>query len=425
MLPVPTTRRTFLSLLGSAAGAAASLSVSGRLWAAPSAPPSPSAAPPNRAPSSTPALVWLQSLRPIALWSGPDDQAVQLGTAARWDYFQPVRPQDASRLNVVVARTGGLAWVDALSVGPSGPPPAGWPPPDSAPPPLDLSLGWLATIADSTLWSNGVGKLPLGVVPAWTPLKQMDPQEGGRIRVEDPYSGGDSYVDATSVGPVGAPEQAPLPTTWWGVIAVAGANLRATPDTKGDPLGVLPYGSPVVAASWVAGEEVETDNPTWAQLTPGAYFYSSVLRPIALPGVPPPPAEAAREAGRWIDLNLTLQVVVAYEGQAPVRVLRTSTGRPGWETATGKFSIGRREEKETMDSATLIGLDAQRADYKVENVHWAQYFTWDGMAFHENYWKARDQFGIPSSHGCPGLVAEDAKFLWEWASLGTPVYSHY
>jgi lipoprotein-anchoring transpeptidase ErfK/SrfK len=139
----------------------------------------------------------------------------------------------------------------------------------------------------------------------------------------------------------------------------------------------------------------------------------------------PPPAIASGETGRWIDLNLSHQVVVAYEQDAPVYVARTSTGRPGWETAPGVYAIQRRVEKETMESNTLIGLDAQRADYKVENVRWTQYFSADGKALHENYWKPRDEFGIPSSHGCAGLVAEDALFLWQWASIGVPVYAHY
>ena len=71
------------------------------------------------------------------------------------------------------------------------------------------------------------------------------------------------------------------------------------------------------------------------------------------------------------------------------------------------------------------GLDAQRADYKVENVRWTQYFSDDGKALHENYWKPRDEFGIPSSHGCAGLVAEDARFFWDWADIGVPVVAHY
>jgi len=116
---------------------------------------------------------------------------------------------------------------------------------------------------------------------------------------------------------------------------------------------------------------------------------------------------------------------VAYEGQSAVRLARTSTGRPGWETAPGQYEIQRRVPNETMDSTSLIGLDAQRADYKVENVRWTQYFSADGKALHENYWKPRDEFGIPSSHGCAGLVAEDALYFWNWADVGVPVIAHY
>ena len=89
------------------------------------------------------------------------------------------------------------------------------------------------------------------------------------------------------------------------------------------------------------------------------------------------------------------------------------------------LTVGLRVKKETMDSSSLIGLDAKRADYKVENVRWTQYFSADGKALHENYWKPRDEFGIPSSHGCAGLVAEDARFFWNWADVGVPVIAHY
>jgi hypothetical protein len=231
-------------------------------------------------------------------------------------------------------------------------------------------------------------------------------------------------LDARYAGPIDPPDHVDVPLRWWGLSYVDGANLRATPSTQGVPLGELPAGLPIVVSSWIAGEEVIKDNPTWAALADGVYLYSSVLRPVALPSAPLPPAAAQGERGRWIDLNLIQQVVVAYEGDSVVRVARTSTGRPGWETGPGVYSIKRRVEKETMESNTLIGLDAQRADYKVENVRWTQYFSDDGKALHENYWKPRDEFGIPSSHGCAGLVAEDALFLWQWADVGTRIYAH-
>ena len=367
----------------------------------------------------------MQALRPIPLWSGPDDNAEQLGTAARWDYFLIAKPQMGDRLFVVVARSNGYAWIDALAVGPSGPPPPGWPPANLPPPPDDLSVGWVAAVADTPLWADVDATLELGLVPAYTLFKQMEPQSGPRLHVQDPYSGADAWLDAAAVGPADTPDHVDAPARWWGVSYVDGANLRPQPTTRVDSIGLLPSGLPLVVSGWVAGEEVIKDNPTWAVLSDSTYLYSSVLRPVALPAAPPPPDSASSYRGRWIDLNLLHQVVVAYEGQSAVRLARTSTGRPGWETAPGQYAIQRRVEKETMDSNSLIGLDAQRADYKVENVRWTQYFSSDGKALHENYWKPRDEFGIPSSHGCAGLVAEDALFFWNWADIGVPVIAHY
>jgi lipoprotein-anchoring transpeptidase ErfK/SrfK len=367
----------------------------------------------------------VQALRPIPLWSGPDDQAQQFGAAARWDYFMIARPQAGQRLYVLVARTQNYAWVDALSVGPSGPPPAGWPPADQAAVPDDLSIGWVATVADVPVWADADANLFLGLAPAYTAFKQLDVQAGSRLHVQDPYSGASAWLDAANVGPTDPPDQIGTPSRWWGVSYVDGANMRGDPSTRGASLGQVPSGLPIVVSGWVAGEEVVPDNPTWASLGNSMYLYSSVLRPVALPAAPQPPDAATRYTGRWIDLNLLEQVVVAYEGQSAVRLARTSTGRPGWETAPGTYAIQRRVPNETMDSTSLIGLDAQRAAYKVENVRWTQYFSADGKALHENYWKPRDEFGIPSSHGCAGLVAEDASFFWDWADIGVPVLAHY
>lgn len=391
--------------------------------------PTPLPASPTPLPVATPLPrpepLWVQSLRPIALWSGSDEEAVRLGTAARWDYFQIVQPPQGARMFVYVARTKNYAWVDTLSVGPSGPPPEGWPPKDSAPPADDLSIGWLATFADAPIWTDAESTVLLGMVPSGQALRQMDPQAGPRIRVQDPYTGADSWVDAGAVGPIGAPEKIVAPSRWFGLLAIDASNLRPSPTTKVPAVTQLPRGVPVVVTNWVEGEEVTPDNPTWARLGDGAFLHSSVFRPVALPAVPEPPTDVRADVGRWIDMNLTLQTVVAYEGFTPVYLARTSTGRPGWETDTGILRIQRRVEKETMASSSLLGLDAKRADYKIDNVRWTQYFTADGKALHENYWKPRDEFGIPSSHGCAGLVAEDAQFFWNWAQTGTPIYSHY
>ncbi len=429
-------RRTFLRHISLGLAGALALGLPTTAAAAPTTPtpntptplpvPSPTPRPsPTAVPTPVPvAPAWVQALRPIPLWSGPDDNAEQFGAAARWDYFMIASPQLGNRLQVLVARSKNYAWVDALLVGPSGRPPPGWPPVSQAAVPDDLSVGWVATIADSALWGDPGGALLLGLAPPYTPFKQLDPQDSTLLHVQDPYSGAESWIDARSVGPIDPPGRIDTPARWWGLSYVDGANIRPQPTTRTPSQGELPSGHPIVVSAWVSGEEVIKDNPTWAALSDNAFVYSSILRPVALAEPPPPPDAASGLTGRWIDLNLLHQVVVAYEGRSAVRLARTSTGRPGWETAPGRYAVQRRVEKETMESTSLIGLDAQRADYKVENVRWTQYFSADGKALHENYWKPRDEFGIPSSHGCAGLVAEDAKFFWDWADIGVPVLAH-
>ena len=129
---------------------------------------------------------------------------------------------------------------------------------------------------------------------------------------------------------------------------------------------------------------------------------------------------------RWIDVNLTLQAATAYEGAGPVRSVRISTGRPGWETPRGLFTVQRRVENETMDGTTLLGQDprGEGASYKVEHVRWTQYFTPDGSAIHENYWRNPATFGMPGSHGCIGMASADAAWFWDFAQIGTPLVIH-
>src|SRR5580765_6296392 len=254
----PRSRRDFLRVLGALLAAPAT----------PSPTPRPPTPPPAR-PSPTPSPVsqtsvepnWLQALRPLTLWSGPDDAGIPLGTAARWDYFAIARPQVGGRIYVNVARTHNYAWVDSLAVGPSGPPPPGWPPADAPPPPDNLNVGWVAALGDVTLYADAAGTLPLGVVPAWTAFKQVAIQDGPRLRVQDPYSDAEAWLDARYAGPIDPPARVDVPPRWWGVSYVDGANLRASPSTTAATLGALPAGLPIIVTNWVAGEEVIKDNP--------------------------------------------------------------------------------------------------------------------------------------------------------------------
>ncbi len=367
---------------------------------------------------------WMRAARPLRLWSGPGASALVLGVAARGDYLQVAAPRQQTRVYVFVARTRNYAWADVDGLQPSGPAPLGWPFP-ATPQPPDPSQVWVAVQDDTSMWLDPADNSALlGIVPAATLLHLVEDLAGPRLHVADPFTHAPSFVDADAVQSVDPPDEPLVPIHWWGSLAASGAYLRPTPAHASLITAELPSGAPVVVERWVPGDELVPDNPTWARLADGAFVYSATLRAATLQRVPDPPADAPDD-GRWIDLNLTHQLVVAYDGPTPVYSARTSTGRPGWETDAGSFKILRRVESETMDSTTLIGLDARKADYKLEHVRWTQYFTGDGKALHENYWKPAAEFGIPSSHGCAGLLAEDAQFFWTFATVGTPVLSHY
>jgi lipoprotein-anchoring transpeptidase ErfK/SrfK len=215
------------------------------------------------------------------------------------------------------------------------------------------------------------------------------------------------------------------PVTTWRGLAGQDVNRREAPNRSRPPVGELKAGTPVEVVNWVSGEEVESHNDTWAELSDGTYVFSTALRRAPLSAPPALPASAPAE-GRWIDVNLTEQIATAYEDGTPVRSALISTGRPGWDTPTGVFPVLRRLERDTMDGATLVGQgpNGSGASYKVENVRYVQYFTNDGAAIHENYWRRPATFGMPGSHGCIGMAPADAAWFWEFAAVGTPLVIH-
>ena len=115
---------------------------------------------------------------------------------------------------------------------------------------------------------------------------------------------------------------------------------------------VLEYGEDVVVSDWVEGEEVFVGADLWAKLKGGGYVYGRNVGRNAPVAPPPIPADAPT-AGRWIDVNLTQQLMVAYEGRDVSRVIVTTTGMAGWETPPGYYQILVRVANETMDSGAI------------------------------------------------------------------------
>jgi len=161
----------------------------------------------------------------------------------------------------------------------------------------------------------------------------------------------------------------------------------------------------------IVGSVKGDDGQLWYQTSDFYYVPSSGLFLAS---------QADSYTGRWLSATLLpVTRVTAFEGQTPVRNMYALRGIAAFPTPVGVFSILRRVPNETMDSLTLGIPHNSPYGYLVKNVLWTQYFTPDGASFHDNYWSSN--FGGVGSHGCLGLSLGDSRWLWDWASIGTPV----
>jgi LysM repeat protein len=135
---------------------------------------------------------------------------------------------------------------------------------------------------------------------------------------------------------------------------------------------------------------------------------------LVIPGIgstspaPAPSPVSAPTSGKWIDINLATQGLVAYEGQRPVYWATVSTGRAGTPTVKGRFRIYSKYRSTTMAGP----------GYRYANVPYVMFFH-RGYSMHGCYW--HNNFGHPMSHGCVNMRTSDAQWLYNWAPVGTLV----
>ncbi|MHB1294813.1 MAG: L,D-transpeptidase family protein [Anaerolineae bacterium] len=111
--------------------------------------------------------------------------------------------------------------------------------------------------------------------------------------------------------------------------------------------------------------------------------------------------------GKWIEVDLSEQMLWAYEGDKLVFSTDVSTGKENTPTVQGRFRITRKYEAQLMSGP----------GYYLPNVPYVMYF-YGNFALHGAYW--HDKWGTPTSHGCVNLRIEDAKWLYEWADPQMP-----
>lgn len=133
-----------------------------------------------------------------------------------------------------------------------------------------------------------------------------------------------------------------------------------------------------------------------------------------------PPTDADRDepvasggnGGRWIDVDLSQQMVYAYEGDVVANSFVVSTGVAGTPTVTGRYKIYVKVRMQDMSGP----------GYYLRDVPYVMFFYGD-YGLHGTYW--HNNFGVPMSRGCVNLTIDDAAWLFSWASVGTVVNVHY
>jgi lipoprotein-anchoring transpeptidase ErfK/SrfK len=123
--------------------------------------------------------------------------------------------------------------------------------------------------------------------------------------------------------------------------------------------------------------------------------------------------------GKYIDINLTSQVMAIFENGQLLDAYIVSSGKRGMDTPTGTFHIANKTPR------------AWSKKYGLYMPYWMALVSSGDYGIHElpewpgGYKEGTNHLGIPVSHGCVRLGVGPAKRVYEWTELKTPVVIHY
>ncbi|MEM9214921.1 MAG: L,D-transpeptidase [Cyanobacteria bacterium P01_F01_bin.150] len=133
--------------------------------------------------------------------------------------------------------------------------------------------------------------------------------------------------------------------------------------------------------------------------------------------IPETIASLQQEQQRWLEVDLSKQRLIAWEGNTQVYAVVISAGTEFDPTLPGSFTIQSKHE-----SARMRGEGYDGSTYDIADVPFTMYY--DGnYAIHGAYW--HENFGTPVSRGCINVAVNHAEWFFSWASVGTPVVVHY
>jgi hypothetical protein len=129
------------------------------------------------------------------------------------------------------------------------------------------------------------------------------------------------------------------------------------------------------------------------------------------------------EKSKKIQVNLSQQVLIAYQDDQPVYMTRTATGARfidgNFTTPAGQYILHRKRPTRHMADGDF----AAPKTYDLPGVPWVTYMSQNGAALHGTYW--HNDFGKPRSHGCINVSSEAAKWLYLWTTPVVPFDQDY
>jgi lipoprotein-anchoring transpeptidase ErfK/SrfK len=221
----------------------------------------------------------------------------------------------------------------------------------------------------------------------------------------------------------------------------------------------------------LSGKKVDIDDVRFYETKDGDWVRGRDVGVVLTPDNWP---LSARNGQKWIEVSITNQTLVLWEGQKPVYATLVSTGQDGMKdpkttksTPMGFFRIQSKHVTATMDAneqstqgkapesadkdvgeakmnlrepekePTKKSVETRRVEparseppdpeekqwgrpegsFELRDVPYVEYFS-AGYALHAAYW--HDVFGEARSHGCINLSPVDAHYLFYWTDPPVP-----
>jgi lipoprotein-anchoring transpeptidase ErfK/SrfK len=188
-------------------------------------------------------------------------------------------------------------------------------------------------------------------------------------------------------------------------------------DAVWDPIvkNIVAYRLYYSTTHWIIGIKQDSAGQIWYELLEDFYQFhyfvnASHLRLVTADEVTTLSPDVPTK-DKKIKVHLNEQIVVAYEGDLPVHMIRCSGGTKYYDhylTPVGDFTSDYKRPSRHM----VRGSKASSTSYDLPGVPWVTFINEEGISFHGTYW--HNDFGKPRSHGCINLPSPGAKWIYRW-----------